>query len=255
MSTYKCDLHIHSCLSPCGDDDMTPANIAGMAQLNGLGIVALTDHNTSKNCPAFFVQARAHGLIPVAGMELTTAEDIHVVCLFPTLDDAMDFDRFVESRRLPFPNDPDIFGHQYIVDENDEVIGEEEYLLINAADISLEEAFDEVLKRHGVCYPAHIDRQSNGIIAALGTFPPEPHYTAYELNSADSIDEYTERFPMIGSLSRMVSSDAHYLWDISEDGFEIGIDDEPYSSALVRQKLIEYLLGKSDRKTTEASHG
>lgn len=255
MSTYKCDLHIHSCLSPCGDDDMTPANIVGMAQLNGLNIVALTDHNTSKNCPAFFIQARAQGLIPVAGMELTTSEDIHVVCLFPTLEDAMDFDVFVEKHRFPFPNNPDIFGHQYIMNENDQIIGEDEFLLINASDISLEEAFSEVRKRNGVCYPAHIDRQSNGIIAVLGTFPPEPHYTAYELNSADSLEEYMERFPMIRSLSRTVSSDAHYLWDISEDGFNIELDDEPYSSARVRQKLIDYLLGKNDTDKPEVCHG
>ena len=244
MSLYKCDLHIHSCLSPCGDDDMTPANIAGMAAINGLTIVALTDHNTSKNCPAFFAQAKSHGIIPVAGMELTTAEDIHVVCLFPTLEAAMEFDGFVETKRIPFPNKPEIFGHQYILDENDQIKGEEEYLLINAADITLEEAFEEVLKRGGVCYPAHIDRPSNGIIAALGTFPPEPHYTAFELNSADSLVEYTEKYPIISGLSRAVSSDAHYLWDISEEGFGIELEDEPYSSALVRQKLIDYLLGK-----------
>lgn len=244
MHDYFCDLHIHSCLSPCGDDDMTPANIAGMGIINGLGIMALTDHNTSKNCPAFFKAAKAHGLIPVAGMELTTSEDIHMVCLFRTLEDAMEFDRFVESRRIEFPNDPDIFGHQYIMDEADNILGEEPDLLINAADISLEEAFEEVIKRGGVAYPAHIDRQSNGIIAVLGTFPPEPHFTAYELNDGNSDGEYRERFPMIKPLSRAVSSDAHYLWDISEAKFSLKLDDEPYSSQKVRDSLIDYLLGK-----------
>ena len=91
MREYACDLHVHSCLSPCGDEDMTPGNIAGMAVLNGLDIVALTDHNSSKNCPAFFAQAKAQGIIPVAGMELTTAEDIHMICLFRTLEDALSF--------------------------------------------------------------------------------------------------------------------------------------------------------------------
>ena len=82
---YYYDLHIHSCLSPCGDNDMTPDSIAGMGELNGLDIMALTDHNTLKNCPAFFKAAYRHGIIPVAGTELTTAEDIHAVCLFATL--------------------------------------------------------------------------------------------------------------------------------------------------------------------------
>ena len=91
MKRYYYDFHIHSCLSPCGDDDNTPNNIAGMAMLMGLNIVALTDHNTCKNCPAFFTAAAKYGITPIAGMELTTSEDIHVVCLFENLKDAMAF--------------------------------------------------------------------------------------------------------------------------------------------------------------------
>ena len=124
MNKYYYDLHIHSCLSPCGDNDSTPNNIAGMASLCGLNIVALTDHNTCKNCPAFFAAAKKYGIIPIAGMELTTAEDIHVVCLFEELSDAMRFDEFVESRRLLIKNRKDIFGNQLILDGDDEVVGE-----------------------------------------------------------------------------------------------------------------------------------
>ncbi len=249
MSRYLCDLHIHSCLSPCGDDDMTPGNIAGMAVLNGLQIIALTDHNTSKNCPSFFKAAKTYGLIPVAGMELTTAEDIHAVCLFRDLESAMDFDAFVDSRRIRIKNKPEIFGRQLIIDENDEICGEEEFLLINATTISLDEAFGEVIKRGGVCYPAHIDRSSNGIIAMLGDFPPEPQFTAFELNSADSLSDCREKFPILTErgLVHMAASDAHYLTDISEVGFEIELSDEPYSSALVRNRLIDYLLGHNKK--------
>ena len=254
MRDYFCDLHIHSCLSPCGDDEMTPANIVGMALVNGLNVVALTDHNTSKNCPAFFAQARMHGIVPIAGMELTTAEDIHVVCLFRELADAMRVDMFVDEHKVPFKNDPEVFGHQYIIDENDEIAGEEEYLLINATDLTIEDAFREVISRGGVCYPAHIDRTSNGMVAVLGTFPEEPRFTAYELNSADSLAEYEERFPIIKSLPRAVSSDAHYLWDISEADFSITVDDEPYSSSLVRNRIIDHLL-QVDRKKECGSDG
>lgn len=244
MTDYRCDLHIHSCLSPCGDDDMTPANIVGMAALNGLGIVALTDHNTAKNCPAFFAQAKAYGIVPIPGMELTTGEDIHVVCLFRTLEAAMEFDRIVEAHRMLIPNEPEIFGHQYIVDENDEVVGEEENLLINATDLFLEDAYELVKSLDGVCYPSHIDRTSNGVVATLGTFPEEPAFTAYELNDAESEEEYRRRFPILNGLLHTVSSDAHFLWDIAEEGYVISIDDEPYSSALVRNRLIDYLSGK-----------
>ena len=116
------DLHIHSCLSPCGDDDNTPNNIAGMASLCELDIVALTDHNSCKNCPAFFEAAESHGLVPVAGMELTTSEDIHVVCLFERLDDAMRFDEYVEKHSIKIKNNPDIFGKQSVLDKNDDLV-------------------------------------------------------------------------------------------------------------------------------------
>ena len=227
---------------------MTPGNIAGMAVLNGLQIVALTDHNTAKNCPAFFLSAKGYGLIPIAGMELTTAEDIHVVCLFRTLEDALDFDSFVESRRFPIKNKPAIFGRQLLIGDNDEIIGEEEILLINAVNISIEEAHKEVTSRGGVCYPAHIDRTSNGIIAMLGDFPPEPHFTAFELNDAASLDGVRQRHPILSekSLVHIAASDAHYLTDISEDGFPVDLDDEPYSSALVTNRLIDYLLKKQE---------
>ena len=125
MNRSYYDFHIHSCLSPCGDDDMTPNNIAGMASLAGLNIVALTDHNTAKNCPAFFEAAKRNGIIPIAGVELTTSEDIHIVCLFEYLDDALKFDNFLKDRRFKIPNRVDIFGEQMIMNGNDEVIGTE----------------------------------------------------------------------------------------------------------------------------------
>ena len=224
---------------------MTPGNIAGMAVLNGLQIVALTDHNTSKNCPAFFEACKAYGLIPIAGMELTTAEDIHVVCLFRDLESAMDFDAYVDTRRLKIKNKPAVFGNQLIVDSEDEIVGEEEHLLINATDITLEEAHRLVTDRSGVCYPAHIDRQSNGMIAMLGDFPPEPRFTAYELNAIDSLADCRAKYPIITAraLTHLASSDAHRLTDIAEPGFAMEIEDEPYSSALVRNRLIDRLLG------------
>ena len=89
MKKYYYDLHIHSCLSPCGDNDMTPNNIAGMGVVAKLDIMALTDHNTCRNCPAFFAAAEKNGIVPVAGMELTTAEDIHLLCLFEELEAAL----------------------------------------------------------------------------------------------------------------------------------------------------------------------
>ena len=191
------------------------------------------------------ISGKRYGIVPVAGMELTTAEDIHVICLFPDLESAMRFDSIVSDRLIKVKNKAAIFGNQFIMDENDEKIGEEENLLINATSIDLEEAFYTVRSLGGVCYPAHIDRESGGLIAVLGDFPEEPTYTAFELNFGNALEEYRSRFHVIGSKHFVVSSDAHNLWSISEAENSLDLDDEPYSSAKVRRELIRYLRGES----------
>lgn len=135
MMNLTYDLHIHSCLSPCGDDDMTPANIAGMAALKGLDVVALTDHNSCRNCPAFLAAAEEYGVLAVPGMEINTSEEVHAVCLFPTLEAALEFDRYVYDRLIKFPNKEEIFGKQELYDLADQVCGTEPNLLINATEI------------------------------------------------------------------------------------------------------------------------
>ena len=242
MGKYYYDFHVHSCLSPCGDADNTPNNIAGMAYLNGVGIMALTDHNSCRNCPAFFVAAKRYGIVPIAGMELTTAEDIHVVCLFETLEDALAFNDEVDARRVRVRNREEIFGEQLILDGEDNVIGHEEDLLINATTISLDEAPQIVEGYRGICYPAHIDRPANGAIEILGDFPHYVGFRMAELHDRENADEYVRRYGL-EDIRLLFSSDAHYLHQL-RDGDEndsIEIDDEPYSSALVRKRLFEDL--------------
>ncbi len=244
MSEYRYDLHVHSCLSPCADDDMTPANIAGMASLNGITLLALTDHNSAKNCPAFFEHCKRYGIVPVPGIELTTSEDVHVICLFPTLEAALEMDRIAEEKLIKVKNRPEIFGRQIVVDVNDEPVSEVEDLIINATSLDLNAACDTVLSLGGVAYPAHIDRQANGIVSILGTFPDVPAFSAYELNEGGNTEEYVGRFPILSGLRRVVSSDAHRLWDLSDGSESFDLCDEPYSSDLVRRSLIDYLLGR-----------
>ena len=223
MKKYYYDLHIHSCLSPCGDDDSTPNSIAGMGELNGLSIMALTDHNTVKNCPYFFEAAKNHGIIPIAGMELTTAEEIHVICLFENLNDALAFDSEIEKRRIKIKNRTDIFGNQLICDSLDNIVGNDEFLLSNATTLSFDAVPQLVEQFGGVCYPAHIDRDSNSVTAVLGGLPPEHPFKFAELHNKDKADNFLG----IGC-DFVVSSDAHYLWDISEkeNYFLLPDDDE-----------------------------
>ena len=240
MMRYTYDLHNHSCLSPCADNDSTPNNIAGMAYLSGIKIVALTDHNSAKNCPAFFEAAKRYGIIPVAGMELTTSEDIHLVCLFEKLDSALDFDRYLQEKRVLIKNRTDIFGEQLILSGEDEVIGSEEYLLSNATEISLDEAPELIKSFGGVCYPAHIDRDANGIIAILGTLPPTPFFNCVEIRDGEKISEYKEKYGLTDKLI-IVSSDSHYLTDINETNNFFELDASPDSPDEIRKELFKLL--------------
>ena len=245
MNKYFYDLHIHSCVSPCSDNDMTPNNIAGMAALTGLNIVALTDHNTCRNCPAFFEAAKRQGIIAIAGMELTTAEDIHLVCLFEELMQAMEFSAEIEKHIMPIKNRPEIFGDQIVCDGMDEPIDTVETLLISATDLWLGDAI-ELAKSFGAhVHPAHIDRESNGMISILGDVPTEYGFSCVELKDKENAEKYFKNYPSLDGKGVIVSSDAHHLWEINEAENYFMIDDEPYSSAYVRKKLFELLEGKN----------
>lgn len=240
MTDWYYDLHIHSCLSPCGDNDSTPDSIAGMGELNGLDLMALTDHNTLKNCPAFFTAAARHGIVPVAGVEVTTAEDIHAVCLFETLDGAMAFDEVLDTRRVHIPNRPKIFGEQRILDENDTLVGTEPDLLINATTVPLDELPSLVQPFGGICFPAHVDREANGIFAVLGSFPTTPHFGIAEVYDKNRLAEFSERTGL--PISHFLhSSDAHVLWHVQEKVACLPLDCDCRDPATVRAALFQYL--------------
>ena len=252
MERFYYDLHVHSCLSPCADNDNTPFNIAGMASLCELDIVALTDHNTCKNCPAFFAAADKYGIIPVAGMELTTSEDIHIVCLFDELDSAMKFDEKINSRRILIKNKPHIFGDQLIIGNNDDQIGTDEFLLSNATTVSIEDIITLVNKYGGVCYPAHIDRMSNGIIAILGTIPESLPFKCVEFHSAENIEEYKKKYNLFDKRVT-ISSDAHCLTDLNDRCNSIMLNTVRDEPSAVRRALLDYLRGKNEGVIAERS--
>ena len=247
MTPYYYDLHVHSCLSPCADNDMTPNNIAGMAAIKGLNVLALTDHNSTKNCPAFFEACRRQGIIPIAGMELSTAEDIHLVCLFLELEDAMRFGEEIKKHLMPIKNRPEIFGDQLILNGEDEPIGEEETLLISATDLPIDDAISLARDFGAHVHPAHIDRQSNGIVAILGDVPSEYGFKVFELRDKSSMEELKPTVEELDADNVVICSDAHHLWDISEAENSLTLDDEPYISAKVRSSLIRMLKGSDER--------
>lgn len=221
MMNLTYDLHIHSCLSPCGDDDMTPANIVGMAAVKGLDVIALTDHNSCKNCPAALIHGKNYGVTVIPGMELTTAEEVHVVCLFPSLRDAMAFDRYIYEHILPIQNKEEIFGKQQIMNEEDEVTGTVERLLISATDISFDNVFGLVASYHGTAYPAHIDKTTTSLLSNLGFVPPDSTFRCAEIHDFRHLHQIRREHPYFLNCRMISSSDAHYLPDIHEAEYQI----------------------------------
>lgn len=242
MIQLSYDLHLHSCLSPCGDDSMTPSMIAGIAALNGLDLIALTDHNTAKNCPAFLRACEAYGLIGIAGMELTVAEDFHCVLLFDTLEAALAFDSYVDEHRLKLPNRPDIFGHQYVMDEHDHILTELPDLLIPASDISFQDL--DALAAHfsAVMFPAHIDKSSTSILSVLGSLPPDSHFLNAELSKNAKCADLEAAHPYLKQCRILRNSDAHHPAYIADQASADCLAVTERSASAVMQMLHSHVM-------------
>ena len=225
MTELYYDLHIHSCLSPCGDDDMTPANIAGMAAVKGLDVIAVTDHNSCKNCPAVLAAAAEYGILAIPGMEINTSEEVHAVCLFEELKNAMDVDAYVYERLMAFPNKEEIFGRQLIYNKEDEICGTEPNLLINATDISFEGLWELVKGFGGVMFPAHVDKTANSLIANLGFIPPDSKFVTAEVKDLGKLHKVRKENPYLERCRIISNSDAHYLEDIHEPELRLQVKE------------------------------
>ncbi|MGN0384241.1 MAG: PHP domain-containing protein [Eubacterium sp.] len=237
MINISYDLHIHSCLSPCGDDDMTPGNIVGMAALKQLDVVALTDHNTSRNCPAFMQLAKEYDVLAIPGMEVTTLEEVHVVCLFPTLLHALVFDRFIYDNLIKVRNNEDIFGKQQIMDAEDKQTGIEEYLLINSTNISFDAMYDVVKQHGGVMIPAHIDKNTTSVLSNLGFIPENSRFNCVEVKDMSQWHRLKASNPYLEKCKVISDSDAHYLEHINEPVNYITVTDKTIEGVL---KALDY---------------
>jgi PHP family Zn ribbon phosphoesterase len=217
------DLHNHSCLSPCGSLDLSPRRMLEVGAARGLKLMALTDHNSSLNCPAFAKLCPKYGIIPLFGMEATTSEEVHVLCLFTNLEASMAFNEYAYSILTPFLNNPERTGDQVYVDEDDNIEGEVEYYLINPIDLSIDNIGAKVIEYGGIVIPAHVDRPAFSMTSQLGVLVDGP-WAALEcvrippvLNNSP-LD--TLGYPLT------TSSDAHYPEHIGRRPFELDVSME-----------------------------
>jgi hypothetical protein len=224
------DFHNHSCLSPCGSLDLSPRVLAETAAARGIGALALTDHNCAKNCPAFGFHCRRLGVIPFYGLEVTTREEVHMVCLFSALDAALSFGEFIYSILMPLPNDPEKTGDQVYVDENDAILGEMEYFLPNAADVGVDGLAPLAAGYGGLVIPAHVDRPAFSMSSQLGVLVHGP-WAAVECTrlppvipgiapagggpASAPLPLDTLGYPLV------TGSDAHYIEHVARRPFEL----------------------------------
>ena len=211
----RCDLHLHSCLSPCGDEQMTPANIAGFAKLAGLELISLTDHNAADNLPAIQRACDAYGLRLLPGIEMNTAEEIHLLCYLPTVDAALALSAEIRRRLPPVPCEERIFGAQVVMDEEDRELGRVQPLLVSGCSMGLEEAAARCRALGGVPVPAHIDRESYSVLSVLGVMPELPPFEAVELHDPKKLEELVGSGRIAPGYELLTGSDAHYLEQIA----------------------------------------
>ncbi len=242
------DLHIHSALSPCAENDMTPGNIVGMACLNGLNLIAITDHMSAGNVRSAYAAAellrRENHCVPVilAGMEIECAEGFHLLAYFPDADSAESFEAYLSSHRFHIPNRPDIFGQQYLFDDRDEISGTVSDLLLTAVDLSSNQIEKDVWEAGGYMVPAHIDRNSYSMLESLGCIPEDFIGRTLELSMKCDRYQFLSEHPGLESYNFLQSSDAHRLCDIADPGMTIelpGIIPDIFDASHVVQALRE----------------
>ncbi len=203
------DLHVHTCLSPCAELSMVPRTIAERARQTGLDAVGICDHNAAANVQAVCEAGREAGIAVIAGMEVTTAEEIHLLALFDSEEQLQEFADLVRNH-LSGSNDPEFFGDQIVVEKNGDPVALEEGLLIGATDLGVKRTVKEIHRLYGLAIACHVDRQTFSILSQLGFIPAELDLDAVELSRHAGPEEHYE----LRSLPVVRSSDAHFPEEI-----------------------------------------
>ncbi len=211
MKNYRADLHIHSCLSPCAELEMSPRNIIRSAEQSGMDIIGICDHNSCENVPYIMKSAENTAIKVTGGIEVTSREEVHILALFDTEEELFKMQDFIYAKIYGY-NDEYRYGDQVIVNENDEVIDFNRRLLIGAADISIEGIVDRIHELNGIAIASHIDRERFSILSQLGFVPEGLHLDAYEVSTREELVNYQGRYSPL-----VVFSDAHSLGRIGSE--------------------------------------
>jgi PHP family Zn ribbon phosphoesterase len=214
LKIFRADLHIHTCLSPCADIEMTPAAIIKAAVEKRMDIIAVTDHNSAENVIASQKAAERTKLTVLAGMEITSSEEAHILALFDDFEGIMKMEDIVYENLQPGENDEKLFGDQIVVNEKDEVLDFNKRLLISATSLSAQKIVNTIHSLGGLAIASHIDRDAFSIISQLGFIPEDLRFDALEMSPNTERGKAALLFSAYKSFSWTTSSDAHWLKDI-----------------------------------------
>jgi PHP family Zn ribbon phosphoesterase len=223
LRAFRCDLHMHTCLSPCADLDMYPSALVRKAMAEKLDVIAICDHNASENVPYVMRAAETGTLVVLPGMEITSREEVHLLALFDGLDPLRRLQEIIYAH-LPGKNDESRFGCQAIVNERDEVEGFNDRLLIGATELALDDLIRRVHALGGIAIASHIDRESFSVISQLGYVDPETPFDALEISRMTGLAGAQRKYPELSHYPFLISSDAHRLDDIGRGVTEIVLE-------------------------------
>ena len=211
------DLHIHSCLSPCAENEMTPTNIAGFAKLNGIELIGVADHNAALNLPAVEKACKEYGVRLLPCIETNTQEEIHLLTYFSEVEAALEMGRVIYAGLPDFPYDREIWGAQLVMDEHENIIEEPKKLLTSASELNIYEMVALCKKLGGIAVPAHVDKDSYSLLSVLGFAPEDLPFQLYEVKRPEhTLEDLQNTGRLPANIEVLTSSDAHQLSDIPE---------------------------------------
>lgn len=216
MNIFRTDLHIHTVLSPCGDLEMSPAQIVSLAKASGLQIIGITDHNSTRQCRLTWELGQKAGLTVIPGCEATSREEVHCLCLFPDFEALGEFQKFLDQHLTIIPNNPEILGYQVIVDADEQIVAEVENYLGATLDVSIEDIERKVHALSGIFIPAHIDRPRNSLFSNLGFLPPELNADALQISKLANEQTVRSRYQISPEMTIVKFSDSHYPDDLGK---------------------------------------
>lgn len=209
MKIFKADLHVHTVLSPCGDLDMSPGNIIRMAKKQNLDIIGITDHNSTRHGPLIKEMGAREGLFVLTGAEVTTKEEVHCLTFFENTDALNEFQKYLKKWLPLIKNKPNWFGHQVVVDEFENILDEEPYLLISGINQSISEVRAKVRELNGLFIPAHINRPNNSIFSQLGFLPEGLEPDALEIDARTTRSDVLKKYSEYERFTLLKDSDSH----------------------------------------------